>query len=170
MSGECGEGGGFSPLEQGGCIASGSGLGSGHTPSLPRAEGPLASLLGRGGLQPMVVAPGSPGGGTAQDFWLPMPCRRGWQPTTGSHRADATLADVQRWGPCPGQSWDPRSSRAPALQSLSPGSARGCCAAGAGPRGSPPQSSAQSPATVTAGSVVSGDASAVTDWGHVLQS
>lgn len=98
MSGECREGGGFSPPERGGCIASGTRLGSGHAPSLPQAEGPLVSLLGQGSLQPVVVVLGSPGGGTAQDFQLPMPCRRGWELTTGSCRTDATLADVQRWG------------------------------------------------------------------------
>lgn len=41
-------------------------------------------------------------------------------------------------GPCSGHSWDPRSSHTPALQSLSPASARGCCASGARQRGSPP--------------------------------
>lgn len=73
-------------------------------------------------------------------------------------------------GPCSGHSWDPRSSRTPALQSLSPASAQGCCASGARQRGSPLQCSARSPATVTTGSVVHEDVSAVTDWGQVLQS
>lgn len=82
------------------------------------------------------------------------------------HRADATLADMQRWVLARGRAGTPCFGHAPALQSISLGAVRGCCVPGAGPRGS----STRRPTTVTTGSVMRGNASAVTDWRHELQS
>lgn len=133
MSGECGGGGGgCSPPEQGRRIAPGSGFGSGLAPSLPRAEGPLASPLSRG----------SPGVGLLPTPGPPCPAQR-----LGAHRGKrqgwchaGRRAQGRAGTPTPAR--DPRSSQGPPLR---PGSAWGCCTSGAGPRGSAPQSCSRPP-------------------------
>lgn len=123
MSGECREGRGFSPPEQGGCIASGSGLGSGHTPSLPCAEETLMSLLGQVVCSPWLSCRAARAVGLLKTFGRPCQ-QRGWQVTMGSRGTDATQADMQRWGSLLGSQLgpllQPHSSTAEPVASVSP--------------------------------------------------